>query len=159
MVRARLIGYFSAVLFFSCTTKEEPLNRIFLGGQIINPSSRTVTLYQGNTVVETFQLDDQLRFKKKYDSLASGIFKLEHLPEYQTLLLEKGDSLWVRINAATFDESIVYSGSGASKNNFLMELFLRQEKENQYLSTKYSSNKETFSRLLDSLLIEKKISG
>ena len=156
MVRARLIGYFSAVLFFSCTTKEEPLNRIFLGGQIINPSSRTVTLYQGNTVVETFQLDDQLRFKKKYDSLASGIFKLEHLPEYQTLLLEKGDSLWVRINAATFDESIVYSGSGASKNNFLMELFLRQEKENQYLSTKYSSNKETFSRLLDSLLIEKK---
>jgi len=64
MVRARLIGYFSAVLFFSCTTKEEPLNRIFLGGQIINPSSRTVTLYQGNTVVETFQLDDQLRFKK-----------------------------------------------------------------------------------------------
>jgi len=141
---------------FSCTTKKTPTKRIFFGGQIINPSSRTVALYQGNNQVEMFQLDEQLRFQKRYDSLANGIFKLEHLPEYQTLLLEEGDSLWVRINAAAFDESIVYSGSGASKNNFLMELFLRQAAENQYLSSKYSSDKEVFSQLLDSMLLEKK---
>ena len=156
MRKLSLLGLVCLGFFFSCSPKEQPPSRIFLGGQIINPSSRKVTLYQGNTTVETFQLDDQLRFQETYDSLASGIFKLEHLPEYQTLLLEKGDSLWVRINAVTFDESIVYSGSGASKNNFLMELFLRQETENQYLSSKYSSNRKIFSQLLDSMLLEKK---
>ena len=37
-----------------------------------------------------------------------------------------------------------------------MELFLRQEKENQFLSSKYASDQKTFSRLLDSMLLEKK---
>src|SRR6056300_352450 len=156
MNKAIVYLFLSLGFVFSCTTKKTTTKRIFFGGQIINPSSRTVTLYQGNNQVEMFQLDEKLRFQKRYDSLANGIFKLEHLPEYQTLLLEEGDSLWVRINAAAFDESIVYSGSGASKNNFLMELFLRQAAENQYLSSKYSSDKEVFSQLLDSMLLEKK---
>src|SRR6056300_429859 len=157
MNKAIVYLFLSLGFVFSCTTKKTTTKRIFFGGQIINPSSRTVTLYQGNNQVEMFQLDEKLRFQKRYDSLANGIFKLEHLPEYQTLLLEEGDSLWVRINAAAFDESIVYSGSGASKNNFLMELFLRQAAENQYLSSKYSSDKEVFSQLLDSMLLEKKM--
>ena len=133
MIDRLLFSFIFLGLISSCVSEKQPVNRIFLGGQILNPSSRTVTLYQGNKPIEMFQLDGELRFQKKYDSLRSGIFKLEHLPEYQSLLLEEGDSLWVRINAAAFDESIVYSGSGASKNNFLMELFLKQEKENQFL--------------------------
>lgn len=151
-----VFGLFLLGIICSCSAEKQPTNRIFFGGQIVNPSSRIVTLYQGNKSVETFQLDAALRFQKKYDSLSSGIFKLEHLPEYQSLLLEEGDSLWVRINAAAFDESIVYSGSGAAKNNFLMELFLKQEKENQYLSSKYASDRNIFSKLLDSMLMEKK---
>ena len=156
MKKRLLLGLIMLGLISSCNKEKESSKRIFFGGQIINPSSRTVTLYQGNNPVEIFKLDRKLRFQKTYDSLYNGIYKLEHLPEYQSLLLEKGDSLWVRINAATFDESIVYSGSGASKNNFLMELLLKQEKENDYLSSKYSRNRKIFSQLLDSMLLEKK---
>ena len=156
MKRTALLVLILSLLTYSCSQKQEKNQRIFLGGQIINPSSRTVTLYEGNRVIDMFELDKQLRFQKTYDSLFNGIFKLEHLPEYQSLLLEEGDSLWVRINAATFDESIVYSGKGASKNNFLMELFLRQEKETQFLSSKYASDQKTFGHLLDSMLLEKK---
>ena len=147
---------FFGLISLSCNKENQEAQSIFLAGQIINPSSRNVTLYGGNRTVETFSLDDQLRFQKIFDSLPNGIYKLEHLPEYQSLLLEKGDSLWVRINAAAFDESIVFSGRGASKNNFLMELVLKQEKENQYLSGKYSSKRESFSHLIDSLVLEKK---
>jgi hypothetical protein len=147
---------FLGLISLSCNKEKQEAQSIFLAGQIINPSSRNVTLYGGNRTVETFSLDDQLRFQKIFDSLPNGIYKLEHLPEYQSLLLEKGDSLWVRINAAAFDESIVFSGRGASKNNFLMELVLKQEKENQYLSGKYSSKRENFSHLIDSLVLEKK---
>ena len=156
MKKRFLLGLIMLGLISSCNNEKEYSKSIFFGGQIINPSSRTVTLYQGNNPVEIFKLDRKLRFQKTYDSLYNGIYKLEHLPEYQSLLLEKGDSLWVRINAATFNESIVYSGSGASKNNFLMELLLRQEKENDYLSSKYSRNRKNFSQLLDSMLLEKK---
>ena len=143
------------LLIASCSMPDER-SGIFFGGQIINPSSRSVTFYQGNNVIEMLNLDNNFRFQKKFDSIDSGIYKLEHLPEYQTLLLEEKDSLWVRINAATFNASVVFSGIGASKNNFLMELLLKQEAEGEFLSSKYSSNSEFFSTILDSLLSEKK---
>ena len=144
------------ITFSSCSLKKDNFSGIFLGGQIVNPTSRNVTLYKGTRPLEMFVLDENLRFQKKYDSLASGIYKLEHLPEYQTLLLEEKDSLWVRINATTFDESIVFSGRGAMKNNFLINLYLQQENENNFLATKYSSNKTEFKEIIDSLVIEKK---
>ena len=143
-------------LLVSCESSKKQRSGIFLGGQIVNPSSRSVTLYQGANVVETLELDENLRFNKQFDSLPSGIYKLEHLPEYQTLLLEEKDSILVRINATAFDESIVFSGTGASKNNFLVELHLKQEAENRFLSSKYSSSKKEFKELIDSLLMEKK---
>jgi hypothetical protein len=144
------------LLLLGCQPREKERSGIFLGGQIVNPSSRDVTLYQGSQEIDMLSLDENLRFERKYDSLPNGIYKLEHLPEYQTLLLEEKDSLWVRINAADFDESIVFSGIGASKNNFLIELFLKQENENAYLSSKYSSDKEIFKHIIDSLLLQKK---
>ena len=144
------------IFLAGCNSKEKNRSGIFLGGQIVNPSSRIVSLYQESRTVEIFNLDENLRFQRKYDSLSSGIYKLEHLPEYQTLLLEEKDSLWVRINAAAFDESIVFSGLGATKNNFLIDLYLKQDAENNYLSTKYSSNKKTFKKIIDSLVLQKK---
>ena len=147
---------FFLLFSYSCEFNQYNRSGIFFGGQIVNPSSREVTLYQGNKVVETLKLDKTIRFQKKFDSIVSGIYKLEHFPEFQTVLLEEKDSLWVRINAIAFDESIVFSGIGASKNNFLMELILKQKSESEYLSSKYASNSKTFNSILDSLLTEKK---
>jgi len=156
VIRKVIFSALVILLWMGCQSNQYDRSGIFFGGQIVNPSSRAVTLYQGNKVIETLDLDKSLRFQKKFDSMSSGIYKLEHLPEFQTVLLEEKDSLWVRINAAAFDESIVFSGVGASKNNFLMELILKQKLEANFLSTKYSSNSQTFNSLLDSLLMEKK---
>ena len=155
MIHKVILRILLILLIVSCSIPDER-SGIFFGGQIINPSSRSVTFYQGNNVIETLNLDNNFRFQKKFDSIDSGIYKLEHLPEYQTLLLEEKDSLWVRINAAAFNASVVFSGIGASKNNFLMELLLKQEAEGEFLSSKYSSNSEVFTTILDSLLLEKK---
>lgn len=155
-MKKELTYFLFYLLLLGCQPREKQRSGIFLGGQIVNPSSRDVTLYQSSQEIDMLSLDENLRFERKYDSLPNGIYKLEHLPEYQTLLLEEKDSLWVRINAADFDESIVFSGIGASKNNFLIELFLKQENENAYLSSKYSSDKEIFKHIIDSLLLQKK---
>ena len=144
-----------AVILSSCS-KEVDRNRIFFGGQIVNPSSTYVTLYKDNKTIDSLSLNLNYRFFKYYDSLETGIYKIEHIPEYKSVFLEKGDSIWARINASSFDESIVYSGRGAAKNNFMMDLLLSFEEENSFLSSKYSSDSETFTKLIDSLLIEKK---
>ena len=133
-----------------------PSDKIFFGGQIVNPSSTYVTLYKDNKKIDSLTLNNNYRFFKYYDSLESGIYKIEHIPEYKSVFLEKGDSIWARINASSFDESIVFSGRGAAKNNFMMDLLLRFEEENTFLSSKYSSDAKAFSVLIDSLLIEKK---
>ena len=137
-------------LVTSCSNKVDS-NRIFFGGQIVNPSSTYVTLYKDNKTIDSLPLNLNYRFFKYYDSLESGIYKIEHIPEYKSVFLEKGDSIWARINASSFDESIVFSGRGAAKNNFMMDLLLSFEKENSFLSSKYSSDSETFTRLIDSL--------
>ncbi len=144
------------LIFITSCEKYIPSNKFFFGGQIVNPSSTYVTLYKDNKKIDSLTLNNNYRFFKYYDSLESGIYKIEHIPEYKSVFLEKGDSIWVRINASSFDESIVFSGRGAAKNNFMMNLLLRFEVENTFLSSKYSSNAKAFSMLIDSLLIEKK---
>ena len=156
MKRLKLIVIF--LILIGCNPNKKTITGIFVGGQIINPSSRDVTLYQGSKVIDMLDLNDDFKFQHKYDSLKNGIYKLEHLPEYQTVLLEEADSLWIRINATAFNESIVFSGIGATKNNFLIDLYLKQEEEVDFLSTKYSSNQVIFKKIIDSLVFEKKTS-
>lgn len=153
----RFIFLFLLVLIlWSCSENNQKYSGVFFGGQIVNPSSNFVRLYRDNMTIDSLILDQNFRFEKKFDSLDSGIYKLEHIPEYQSVFIENGDSLWVRINASAFKESIVYSGKGAAKNNFIMEVFLDQEKENDFLSSKFSNNSTRFNQIIDSLLNQKK---
>ena len=78
------------------------------------------------------------------------------MPEHQTILLENGDSIWARINASSFDESIYFSGKGSSKNNFLIESMLNEKNDDKYLSTKYSTNSIDFNLIIDSLIMKHK---
>ena len=77
---------------------------VFFGGQVVQPTSDYLTLYQGNNTIDTLYLDINQRFKKKFDSLMPDLYKIEHVPEFQNVLFEKGDSLWVRFNATTMKE-------------------------------------------------------
>ena len=65
MVRNLILILVSMLLLSSCQREAQARTGIFLGGQIINPSSRAVTLYQGNLTIETLELDGEMRFQKK----------------------------------------------------------------------------------------------
>ena len=127
----------------ACVTESLP-DQAYLGGQIINPSSKTVSLFKNNKRLDSIVLDEKNRFFKSYDSLDYGIFKFEHLPESQSLIIEKGDSLWFRTNTTDFNSSLVFSGRGSAKNNFLMEIYLALQNETRFLSSKYSKNHISF---------------
>lgn len=101
----------------------------YFGGEIINPNSKFVYLCKDNVVIDTIALDKNNRFFQKYDTLSSGMYTFRHDPEYQYIYFDKGDSLMVRLNTQEFDNSLTFCGRGDEKNNFLIELFLKNEDE------------------------------
>lgn len=99
------------------------------GGEIINPNSKFVYLCKDNEVIDTIELDKNNRFFTKYDSLTPGMYTFKHEPEYQYIYFEKNDSLMIRLNTHDFDNTLAYCGRGDEKNNFLIELFLKNEND------------------------------
>ena len=143
-------------IILSCKQEKKVEHTVFFGGQIINPSSDYVSLYQLDKRVDSLPLDQNNRFAKRYDSLDYGLFKMEHLPENQMVLIEAGDSLWARANMADFNSSLVFSGIGSAKNNFLMDIYLKTENERRFLSSKYALKSHEFRQVIDSLIEDKK---
>jgi hypothetical protein len=103
----------------------------FFGGEIINPNNDYVLLYDSKDKVDTLYLDHNNRFLRKISNFESGLYSFVHGGEYQWILLEPKDSLLIRLNTIDFDESLVFTGNGARKNNNLIKTFIENEKENQ----------------------------
>ncbi|MFC4818238.1 thioredoxin-like domain-containing protein [Flavobacterium sp. GCM10023249] len=101
----------------------------YFGGEIINPNSKLVYLCRDNEVIDTIELDKNNRFFTKYDSLTPGMYTFKHDPEYQYIYFDKNDSLMIRLNTHEFDNSLTFCGRGDEKNNFLIELFLKNEND------------------------------
>ena len=123
----------------------------FLGGQIINPSDSAVILYKASCIIDTVLLDDNNRFLYKINDLEPSLYTFKHGREIQMVLLEPQDSIMFRLNTMEFDESLVFTGKGAKKNNYLIERFLENEKENKMIVKISQSSPELFQTSLDSL--------
>lgn len=156
MIRLLLLIPF-IFLFASCKTSEQKTtNTTYFGGEIINPTSDYV--YLSNTddeKLDSVKLNDDNTFLFEIDSLKSGIYHFSHKPQYQYVYLEKGDSLLVRLNTIEFDESIVFSGNGEEVNNYLLDMFLINEKEESFIRSYYRLDAEAFIFKMDSLNAEK----
>lgn len=101
----------------------------YFGGEVINPNNPYVLFCKDNVVIDTIRINKDNTFFKKFDSLAPGLYTFKHEPEYQYVYFEKNDSLRVHIDSNDFDQSVVFCGRGDEKNNFLMEMYLRNEND------------------------------
>ena len=102
----------------------------YIGGEIINPKNNTVVLYNTKgKVVDSVLLDNNNRFIYKIENLESGLYTVTHGGEYQMIILEPKDSVMFRLNTYDFDESLVFTGLGAKKNNYLIKSYLSNQKE------------------------------
>ena len=122
MKTSNIIFFIISFICLNSCNIEKRNNKIFFAGQIINPSSNYLLLYKNNATIDCLILDSNNMFKRTYNNLESGIYKIEHIPEYQTIFLEPGDSIWLRVNGTDFKKSVVFSGKGSSKNNFLTDM-------------------------------------
>ncbi|WP_132218362.1 TlpA family protein disulfide reductase [Mariniflexile fucanivorans] len=102
-------------------------NYAYFGGEIMNPNSDFVVILKSDVVVDTIKLDKRNRFLYKINNLKAGLYTFYHGGEVQMVLLEPKDSLLFRLNTLEFDESLVFTGIGDKKNNYLMNEFLENE--------------------------------
>lgn len=138
-----------SIIFYSCKKENNTCVYAYFGGEIVNPNSKYVTLTRPNGIKDSLLLDENNRFFKKIEDLQSGIYRMVHGGENQLLLLEPQDSLLVRLNTLEFDESLVFTGKGSKKNNYLIELYLESEKENQRNVKLSKLDASAFSKNLD----------
>lgn len=121
-----------SIALINCKYENNDANSYaFIGGEIVNPNTKYVVLTKDEEVIDTVLLDSNNRFLYKIENLKSGLYTFTHSPENQIVLLEPGDSLHFRLNTMEFDESLVFTGKGAKKNNYLVELFLENEVERE----------------------------
>lgn len=146
------------LLFFAYSCKKDFADDNFtayFGGEIINPKNNYVLFLKDDEIVDTLFLDINNRFFKTFDSLASGLYSFKHEPEYQYVYFDKNDSLMVRVNTKDFDESVVFCGRGDEKNNFMMELYLKQFNERVKMFDLFEKDPKTFLKNIDSAFKKK----
>ena len=146
------------ILFFSSScNNNNSRDNFFLGGEIINPSSNYVNFYYNNIKIDSIELNSENKFFKNLENIQPGIYRIEHIPENQYVIIESGDSLWIRVNVEDFKESLSFSGKGSSKNNFLVDMSNLNDYENDFLSQIYNQESSDYKFAIDSLMDEKKV--
>lgn len=140
------------ILLIACSDRSgSDDNTIYLSGEIDNPKNDFITFNRSPTEVDTINLGDDNRFKFEIKDLEPGIYSFTHGGEYQLVVLEANDSLALRLNTRDFDESLVFTGKGAKKNNFLMKLYLEHENEHKVPQEVFKLEPEDFHQYIDSL--------
>ena len=140
-----------AISLVSCNKEFDNDNyTAYFGGKVVNPNNRYVLFCKDSKVLDTIVLNPDNTFFKKFDSLTPGMYSFKHEPEYQYVYFDKNDSLMIRVNSQEFDESVTFCGRGDEKNNFLMELFLKNEQDRGVMFTVFDENIPQFNAKIDS---------
>lgn len=141
-------------LLISCNP-DDGNTSTFFGGKILHPKSDYVLLYNQDKVLDTLKLDENDKFFGEYKDFKGGFYYFQHGPEHQYIYIEPKDSILIRLNTWDFDESLVFSGKGAEKNNILIDCFLESEKEEKILFPFYGLESNLFKFKMDSILVNR----
>jgi peroxiredoxin len=145
------------ILLYSC--KQNPKStgyEAYFGGEVTNPTSEYVLFCKNSKVIDSVKLDKKNRFFMKFDSLTPGLYSFKNNPEYQYVYFDKNDSIMVHINAKDFDNSVVFCGRGDQKNNFLMDLYLRNEEDKNTMFPIFEYDIDKFNTNIDSIYNQNK---
>lgn len=145
------------ITLFSCKNdcNQKDVDYAYIGGEIINPNTNYIIISKDETILDTIKLDGRNRFIYKLKNLEEGIHTFRHGGEFQIILIEPADSLLFRLNTLDFDESLVFTGQGDKKNNYLINDFLENEKEERHIVRLCQLSPETYQNHVDSLKARK----
>ncbi len=151
MVKNLLLLFSILLLVSSCKNNKNTKEKYtYIGGEIVNPKGDYVIFYKGEQFLDSVKLDANNHFIFKAKDLKPGLYSFMH-KEFQVIYIKPLDSLMLRVNTIDFDESLSYTGTGAYRNNFLMDMFLYNEAEIDLMPKLYKLSPIEFEKALDSL--------
>ena len=149
----RILLFLSLLILSNCKNDNK---QTFFNGKILNKSSEKIILSVDENPLYNSLISESGNFSITIDSLESGLYNFFLQPEFQYVILEEGDSIYIRLNSLDFDESLVFMGKGSAKNNFLIDVFLKNEEHNDILNSYYNASFDDFLIKVDSLLNNQK---
>ena len=157
LIKKILFLFLTASTIISCnnTSHKSECGVSWIGGKIVNPRLDYVIISHNKNLIDTVALDSANSFLYKIENTDPGIYFFNHY-EYQALFLEPGDSVMIYVNTIEFDESLSYTGRGAEKNNFLMELYLSNEDVDDNMLAYYTIGPKEFTTTMDSVSSSRK---
>jgi len=63
---------FGFLLSISCGSIDRSASKVYIGGEIVNPTSDYLVLFKDDKVIDSAQLDHNNRFKIKFNDLEEG---------------------------------------------------------------------------------------
>ncbi len=147
-MKVGLIGILS-LLLFGCQQNDR--NLTYLVGGIVNPKDDYVILLKQNEVIDSIKVDKDGHFEYKFDLKEPDLFTIRHGYDPQIVYLEPNDSLSLRVNTLEFDESLVFGGTSAVENNFLIENYLLNQKNSELILSYYKISPDDFQFKTDSI--------
>jgi len=117
---------------------------VYIGGEIINPKSNVVLFMEKEKVIDSIFLKSDNTFGARIPVKSEGLYYFHHGNEFQYLFLEPNDSIRLRLNTWDFDETLVFGGIGAQKNELLLDLFLVSENESENFYSYFSLSENEF---------------
>ncbi|WP_066225395.1 TlpA family protein disulfide reductase [Formosa haliotis] len=115
-----------ALTIFAC--QETPKNKdyVTLSGKITDQNSDSLVI-RSRTFNKTIAVHSDGTFKDTL-KVEPGLYNLFDGKESSTIFLKNGYDLNITLDTKEFDETITYTGEGATNNSFLAEKSLVQEK-------------------------------
>jgi thiol-disulfide isomerase/thioredoxin len=108
--------------------------KTFLKGKITNPTGKKCYLYtfekadeSKKIMIDSSEVSSDGKFSMGFQLKNNIQGTFDDGNEQTTLLINKGDNLYLTLNTKMFDETINYSGKGAEKNNGIKNLILIKE--------------------------------
>lgn len=151
----KYLGFlYGLFIVLGCSSNKED-SAIYFGGKIINPKERHVVLLKNEEVIDTLFLDENNRFLKKFENLKEDLYTFKHGIEFQYIYFQPKDSIFVHLNTWDFDESLVFSGKGSYKNEFLLDLFLEDEQILPKINPYFSEEEAQFETQIEKILEER----
>jgi thiol-disulfide isomerase/thioredoxin len=97
--------------------------------EIANKNSESLYIKDNQSVIQEIKTDSKGNFKATF-VVKEGLYQMFDGLEYAQLYLKNGFDLKLKMDAAKFDETIMFSGKGSAENNFLAQSTLLDSKIN-----------------------------
>jgi len=117
----KVLLFLFAIVYSNVSFGQE--NLVKFQADISNRNGDVLFVKNNKIIVKEIKVDASGHFSSSFE-VKEGMYQLYDGKEYTEVFLKNGFDLSLKMDAKNFDESIVYTGKGASENNYLAKKVL-----------------------------------